>query len=561
MAFNSIAPSREETLSVGPNRGRQIQEKYDALNAEIEKQIAQANEARRMSGLSGELSSAEEQKIADQVTSAFRSKEAGRVGPPGPESLAAAVSSRKREEVGPPSSAASPRISKDSESLEKNSETALVPQDTTLMDTVKKSWMTPAPEYPGPAQSIIESPVAAEIEKPSTLKQAVQQTVQKPLPANQVPYAPDSQVPPPPTEKEPKKVFGVTAPEAPKPTDLKKILNTFESKIEKSQAGVKSAMNTQLSELKDLETVYRNEAKASKDQLAKQELAENMGHALAQFGAGLNGLNTGIDMSSGLKFNKTDWNKRYEQAIEELKANLTDLREKRGEVKAMGLEGMKEAERRGERGMTLVAGELARKEAAESAAGLETRKETFQTKEKEADRKSREAIAGIQSSARLAAANQKLTDKQTKEVETATNNFLQEYETMQTSNDKTQKQLATKNFMKYEQIINAHLGDNGKTVAAIKAKLKDVPFFSTESGYLEEQIPEQAEVLQKAVAGRAPAKAAVPGVAAGQAPAASDTIQVRDSVQGSPTFGQTKAVKNSDKVQQLIREGKLQAVQ
>ena len=356
------------------------------------------------------------------------------------------------------------------------------------------------------------------------------------------------------------KVAGVAVPTAPKPTELEKILSTFESKIEKSQTSVKSAMNTQLSELKDLETTYRNEAKASKDEIAKRELAENMGHALAQLGAGIQGMNTGVDMSSGLKFSKTDWNKRYEAALDELKANLTDLREKRGEVKAMGLEGMKEAERLGERGMGFAAGELARKESAASAAGLESRREAFQGKEKEADRKSREAIAGIRASAAQSAAAQKLNEKQSAAVDEATNSLLEDYETIQTAEDKEAKKLAIKNYEKHKQVLNTYLGDSGKTVGAIEAKLKDVPFLSTTSSYLEEQLPEQAGVLQKAVAGRAPTKAAVPGVAAGQAPAAGGTIQVRDSVQGSPTFGQTKAVKNSEKVQQLIREGKLQAV-
>ena len=401
-------------------------------------------------------------------------------------------------------------------------------------------------------------------ELPTTIKAAVQKKQEAPvptLPKEQIPYAEDrGPVKEDKVPQEKKKVAGVTVPTAPKPTELEKILSTFESKIETSQAGVKSAMNTQLSELKDLETTYRNEAKASKDEVAKRELAENMGHALAQLGAGIQGMKTGVDMSSGLKFSKTDWNKRYEAALDELKANLTDLREKRGEVKAMGIEGMHEAERLGERGMGLEAGELARKEAAQSAAGLETRKEAFQTREKEADRKSREAIAGIRENAAQAALNQKLNDKQTKAVDEATNNLLEDYETIQTSDNKEAKKLAIKNYEKHKQVLNAYLGDSGKTVGAIEAKLKDVPFFSTTSGYLEEQLPEQAGVLRKAVAGRAPNPSSPTATGAGQAPAAGGMIQVRDATQGSPTFGQTKSVKNSDKVQQLIREGKLQAV-
>jgi len=60
--------------------------------------------------------------------------------------------------------------------------------------------------------------------------------------------------------------------------------------------------------------------------------------------------------------------------------------------------------------------------------------------------------------------------------------------------------------------------------------------------------------------GTAPAAAPAAGVT-GQAPTTGGMIQVRDSTQGSPTFGKTKSVPNSEKLQQLIREGRFVVVQ
>lgn len=459
MAFNSVEPTRDETFGVGPNRARQVQEKYDALNAEIEKQIAQANEARRMSGLSGELSSSEEQKIADQVTASFRSKEAGRAGPPAPESLAAAVSARKKEEVGPPSSAAAAREATSNADEEGGVEG--MPQDTTLMDTVKKSWMTSEPGYPGPTQPFSESPVAAEPEKPSTLKDAVQKATEKQkepgeqLSPGQVPYAP-GKIPTKAVEKEkekeaaPTKVAGVSVPAEPKPTQIQSIFDKYEKRIADSQAGVKKEMGTQLQKLQDLETVYRNEAKAAKDEVARRELAENMGHALAQLGAGIQGIKTGVDMSSGLKFSKTDWNKRYEQAIDELKANLADLREKRGEVKAVGLEGLKEAERRGERGMGMEAAEQTRKESAAATAKLAAAKQAWDEQQRSLDRKSKEQIELFKASLKQSAAEKKLTEQEQAGSDAAAGSLLGAWSAVSEAENDKEKAIAEKRALQLE---------------------------------------------------------------------------------------------------------------
>ena len=145
-------------------------------------------------------------------------------------------------------------------------------------------------------------------------------------------------------------------------TPVQKILSHFSDKLKETRGGLKKDLEGQLDKMQTLETTYRTEAKEAKDSVARQELAEKMGHALAQLGAGMQGIKTGVDMTSGLKFDKTDWNKRYETALDELKANLTDLREKRQEARLTSQEAMRETEREAERGMSLATQEQIRGE-------------------------------------------------------------------------------------------------------------------------------------------------------------------------------------------------------
>jgi hypothetical protein len=65
-----------------------------------------------------------------------------------------------------------------------------------------------------------------------------------------------------------------------------------------------------------------------KKSLENRELAERVGHALAQLGAGLHGLQTGTDMS-GLKFQKSDWDKKMDNLISEFRE-----RNRKAEVQA-----------------------------------------------------------------------------------------------------------------------------------------------------------------------------------------------------------------------------------
>jgi hypothetical protein len=58
------------------------------------------------------------------------------------------------------------------------------------------------------------------------------------------------------------------------------------------------------------------------------EVAEKVGQALTQLGAGYYGLKSGVDMS-GLKFAQTDWEKRYDRLLDELRTGIGDVEESR----------------------------------------------------------------------------------------------------------------------------------------------------------------------------------------------------------------------------------------
>jgi hypothetical protein len=71
--------------------------------------------------------------------------------------------------------------------------------------------------------------------------------------------------------------------------------------------------------------------KQAKKQKQYGELAETIGQALIQLGAGYSGLKTGTDMS-GLKFNRSNWEKQYDQLLDELRTGLQDTEQSRGAV-------------------------------------------------------------------------------------------------------------------------------------------------------------------------------------------------------------------------------------
>jgi hypothetical protein len=77
------------------------------------------------------------------------------------------------------------------------------------------------------------------------------------------------------------------------------------------------------------EKKWRNDTKLLRDAYYESkrrnewlEVAEMVGHALSQFFAARQGLRTGVDATTGLKFNKVDWARKQDQLLGELKMEL-----------------------------------------------------------------------------------------------------------------------------------------------------------------------------------------------------------------------------------------------
>lgn len=333
--------------------------------------------------------------------------------------------------------------------------------------------------------------------------------------------------------------------EGEKQTPVQKILSHFSEKLKETRGGLKKDLEGQLDKMQTLETTYRTEANEAKDSVARQELAEKMGHALAQLGAGMQGIKTGVDMTSGLKFDKTDWNKRYETALDELKANLTDLREKRQEARLTSQEAMRQAESETERGMSLATQEQIRgedrterakekkdqlalrkedlafrdkesklqrgweqkkledtlalkKEEVESRSLREQDKRTWQTQQNELKRQNDLQIAKIGAMSKGAAADAKGDKKDLAEISRAQNNLVAAYTLMKTG-DKTQQTQGEKEYQQHRETLNSHFNDGGKTIMEIENLLEDTPLFSTTAGFLKRQAPLIAGKLAKKV--------------------------------------------------------------
>lgn len=322
-------------------------------------------------------------------------------------------------------------------------------------------------------------------------------------------------------------------------TPVDTILAKFQKRVDKTTGDAKQELESKMSELNDLEKAYRKEAKDAQSNIELRELAETMGHALAQFGAGLHGLKTGVDMSSGLKFNKTDWNRRYEQALDELKSNLADLRERRQEARLRSTEETREKIGQAQFGAGIEAQEAAATQRQQEAEKLERMREGASAQERKLDREARIKAEQIKAGARIAAADKKLNEKQQAQVEAAAANYVDYYEAAKTGT-KEERKIANKKLLEAKSILNQNLGP--AKVDELVKPIEDVGFWSTQAGTIEKQGPGVSESLQKAVKTR-PAPVSAP--AAGQAPAKGDIPKVGTVIQGYRFKGGDPADKNN----------------
>ena len=129
-------------------------------------------------------------------------------------------------------------------------------------------------------------------------------------------------------------------PKAPPPPS--KVDNGMDALREQAkQTGDSSLYTSKINKLDELADLYRKEYQSNRDRVGVAQVGEVIGQALSKIGAGIQGARTGFDTTSHLKFDKTDWSKQYETALEQLRTNLSDLQRKSEE--ATGLEKERQA--------------------------------------------------------------------------------------------------------------------------------------------------------------------------------------------------------------------------
>ncbi len=153
------------------------------------------------------------------------------------------------------------------------------------------------------------------------------------------------------------------------------ILKRYHDDAEAGKKVADAEMQGKLSELQTVESALRKEYKENKDRTAMMEVAEKVGHALAQFGAAQQGLRSGVDLS-GLKFDKTNWGEQYNRLLDEMKMELTDLRDKKEGAVKQGAAKTASGEREREHDLS---------------GSLKGREDLLRSAEKEAEGKGREA--------------------------------------------------------------------------------------------------------------------------------------------------------------------------
>lgn len=108
------------------------------------------------------------------------------------------------------------------------------------------------------------------------------------------------------------------------PKDWNQILAEEEARIAKGKEGDTDPFADKLRELSGQLKIAEDKYEKDKDRTAWSEVAEKLGFAFAQIGAGLHGLNTGVDVT-GVKFNPTNWEARYDRSLAELKNSTGNI--------------------------------------------------------------------------------------------------------------------------------------------------------------------------------------------------------------------------------------------
>lgn len=181
------------------------------------------------------------------------------------------------------------------------------------------------------------------------------------------------------------------------PDDITELRNQAEELADKLSPMSRKLYESKLAQLeqerKDANDIYKQNANRTE----WMEVAEKIGHAFAQLGAAAHGLATGVDLS-GLKFDKTDWSKKFDRLMGELDATKKDI----GSREKLASEGKSDRDKMAESLFDqLVKGKLSKEEQAfKSKERLQD--EAFKASESAKDRASREKIAGERNETTLA---------------------------------------------------------------------------------------------------------------------------------------------------------------
>jgi hypothetical protein len=194
-------------------------------------------------------------------------------------------------------------------------------QEESLLDRIKKGYKKMAPSFMG-GDSEEEQQVNPD--QPKTLVDTVKQPPQPDLTPTPDQQAAAGQ----PTVQQSYDTSKVGAPMPKKPEDIADLTKRLEQYKDTLPDDVQKQFEDKLNDInqkrQEAEQIYREGVRTTQ----WSQVAERIGQALAQLGAAMHGMKTGVDMSN-LKFDKTDWNTNYENLRKDLGIRLEDLRDQR----------------------------------------------------------------------------------------------------------------------------------------------------------------------------------------------------------------------------------------
>lgn len=213
------------------------------------------------------------------------------------------------------------------------------PTDSPMQEGLSESPSAPSPnsmpeeEVPGSTQELAEKGWLAktkeyyDAQQAKDAPQSLADRVGSYQPQEEIKAEAEALTVPPPKPKA--SVPGVAVPEeasfkevdSPNMEELVKRYQQEESDI---RGPIKKEFTERRQTLQDQIAQARAGAASDSNRNEWMQVAEKVGHALAQYGAGLQGVRTGVDMS-GLKFDKVDWERRLDRIQASLNSDLNRM--------------------------------------------------------------------------------------------------------------------------------------------------------------------------------------------------------------------------------------------